>query len=263
MSIQKPTDSLFKRNEVYVSTALIGAHAHAKGEGFRQRDVKFYIELFSNWIEIGLAEAALPVQNTQVLRYIEALVSDGYARKITRKGPPNYRLTRIGLIELLARIVERRVSLTNLQFLFLFYFLKSYKPIIEALIKSEGNQFPSALKVEVDSLLDTDSLLANELRRAEQDLKRMEIRIADSVGTVALIPKLKSKGWKEGEIIEEVEKLFPYELNSQKPLTELIGDIPVPQRLWELEEGNRKRLKIIWEPEKRMICWYIEELKKL
>ena len=54
----------------------------------------------------------------------------------------------------------------------------------------------------------------------------------------------------EGKSIEDIAKLvevkFPYELNYQKPLTELLGEVEADLQLWELTIGNVERSKQIW-----------------
>ena len=116
---QMKQDSLVERSEIFFATATVGAHANASKSGFRQRDVKFLIELFSNWVESSLGTFSIPVQNTQVSRYLSGLADEGYARRISRKGRPTYRLTRIGLIELISRIVERNYISQKEEFFFL------------------------------------------------------------------------------------------------------------------------------------------------
>jgi hypothetical protein len=256
-------EALLVRFEVFVSTAVVAAHASAKGEGFRQRDVRFFIELFSNWVERGLPDKALSVQNTQVQRYLDLLVREGYARKISRAKRPVYRLTRTGLLELVSRSLDPKLLWTKEQFFFLHYYIKNYKPLLEALIKAEGKQFPYALRVELDTLFDSKALLKKELKRAKQELAELEVRIKDGLATGELVDALTKQGLDVDEIVKQVEAAYPYELNSQKPLTELIGGIPEGMRLWELRVGNVNRVRQIWQPISFGLRCYINELEKL
>jgi len=59
--------ALFDENEPLVTAAVIAAEATGGHEVFRQRDVRFFIELFSNWLEPTTGEHALALHNTQVL----------------------------------------------------------------------------------------------------------------------------------------------------------------------------------------------------
>jgi hypothetical protein len=255
--------SQFSQHELFVATATIAAHSNSVQNGFRQRDVRFLIELFSNWIESALPGHLIEVQNTQVARYLGDLVSEGFAKKVTRKGPPHYRLTRPGLIALLERITTSPAAERREDFLFLFYFIKTYRPRVIALIEAEGRQFPHALRIEIEEFLDSDSLLKREVRRVDGEINKLEVRIRDSNSTSREIGKLKKEDITTDEIIRRIEKLYPYELNSQKPLSELVAGIPEESRLWELEVGNLHRIESLWGPSLELLRSYRKVLDHL
>lgn len=255
--------SLFQQFELFVASATIAAHASCDAGGFRQRDVKFLIELFSNWVESGLGGFALPAKNTQVLRYMSALVSEGYARKVSKRGQPCYRLTRTGLLELLMRIVNRNYTGQREHFFFLFYFIRNYKGRILGLVRAEGKQFPPALQLELDALLDESELVRREIKEAERELARIGRRISDAESTSKLMTEGRRKGEALESMVKQVERFYPYELNSQKPLHELISGIPADHRHWELESGNLRRVADIWKPSQRMLQGYYECLQQL
>jgi len=255
--------SLFGTAEIFVAAAVIGAHAGQKDPGFRQRDVKFLIELFSNWIESSDEKACLTVQNTQVLRYLSALVDEGYAKKLSRQGRPFYRLTRVGLLELISRLTSEPLANDKEHFFFLYYFISNYRPRLEELVKKEGRQFPLTLKLELESLLDEKALVHRELRRASKKLIKLEARARDAREASALTVSRLQSGSSLGEAIKAVEKVHPYELNSQKTLSELIMELPKPTQSWEMTEGNLKRADQIWDPASRLLRAYIKEIELL
>jgi hypothetical protein len=255
--------SCLDRLELFAATASVAAHANAGDVGFRFRDVKFLIELFSNWVESSFAEGLLEVQNTQVARYINMLVREGFARKLSRKGAPVFRLTRVGLIELLRRVVERRYIGSWDHVFFVFYFITNYRSDIEQLAKKEGREFPPSLKLELESLLDSSALLQRELRDAKRELQKLEERISAANSTSQLVTAETSKGTCFDEIVELCEFRHPYELNSLKPLSELISQLPEGLRRWELETGNLKRIEHIWLRSRALLCSYIAELENL
>lgn len=251
------------REELFFVTGAIGAHANSDAKGFRQRDLKFLIELFSNWVESASGEDVLRVQNTQLLRYLDSLTREGYARKIQKQSQPTYRLTRTGLLELLNRVVNRSYLGAKEEFLFLYYFLSTYRPRIEELVQNEGSQFPFALKAELDELLNERALVSKEIERAKFELRKLEARIRDAVKTSKCISDGTKSGRDEAEMIEEVERLYPYELNSQKPLRELMSSIPAKFRSWELTTGNTRRVEIIWRNSEVILKQYLKILEAL
>jgi len=256
-------DSLLRRNELFIATATVAAHAVGHESGFRQRDLKFIAELFANWADLKPMQEAIEIKNVQVKRYVEYLVSEGFARQVARKDSPLYRLTRTGLLELMSRIAQRRCFVEREHFFFLYYFLKNYKPHIEELARSEGKLFPFSLKIELEALLDIKALIEAELGRAEKELKRADYRIETNYDCAKFVKKSEASGMPYSEIVAEVERLFPYELNSQKPLSELIRQIPPVFQHWELEEGGAIRARQIWEPSRSVLKKYIEEIRKL
>ncbi len=256
-------ETLLIRHELFVSTGIIAAHANSNSTAFRQRDVKFLIELFANWVESSLADSTLNISNTHVLRYLEALVEQGYAKRQFKGKRPIYRLTRMGLLELLNRMTLLAPSLSGEHFFFLTYFLYNYRPILLRLIENEGPQFPLALRLEVTALLDFESLIQAHLQRCELEMKKLEGKIAESPKTSRLARSLYAQNMPPPKIAAEMNRLHPFSLNSRKPLRELIAEIPPDIAKWELEEGNLKRSEFIWQPTHALLKLRVELLKKL
>jgi hypothetical protein len=241
-------DSLLTKYQAFTSAACIAVHSNNIADGFRQSDFKFFIELFGNWCESSLGEFTLKIQNTQVMRYLDKLVSEGYARKIKKNKQPRYKLTRIGLIDLLMKLTTQPYYMRKEQFFFVIYFIKNYKERLEKLVKEEGSQFPSALRIELEALLDLKRLFAQEKDFIKREVKKLKMRIDDAEKTSIYVANKLRSSVPLNDILREVEKIYPYEFNSQKPLSELISQIPESQRIWELETGNVKRCREIWEP---------------
>ena len=256
-------DARLARYELFIAAAIVGAHAEHQQEGFRHRDVRFLIELFSNWVESSLEGVLLEVQNSQVARYIAELVREGYARRITRKGFPRYRLTRVGLVELMTRAAHRSYVPQREHFFFLYYFITSYRYRFEQLVQAEGRSFPVALKLELDDLLDAKALVRRELEAARRELTKLESKVRDAHSTARLTRSCLSESRPLTEAVAEAQKRYPYDLNSQKPLVELISEIPPDLREWELTQGNENRARFIWEPAGALLKCYVAQLEAL
>ncbi len=255
-------DGLFQRHESIVAAAIIGAHANSANEGFRQREVRFLIELFSNWVSMSLEGQVLSLKNTQILRYLDDLVRDGFARR-SEKRWPLYRLSRTGLIELLSRLGSIQVSSPPAFFLFVYYFISNYRERILNLIKEEGKQFPIALRLEIDSLLDVGTLLKRQREALEDELKKLEHAIESSVKGSRLATKLFVQGWSYSEVAKEIERHYPYQLNSQKPLAELLSESKEDLGKWEITVGGMKRAEQIFNPVRMLLVHYLQVVKKL
>ena len=255
-------DSLFSRQELFVAAACVGAHANAP-DGFRQREIKFLIELFSNWTESTLHRGEVSIRATQILRYLDHLVREGYARRLLKQRVPFYRLTRTGLLELLSKLAMQTEQGRGSRVLFVFYFLKNYRTRLIDLVAREGALFPRALKVELEEILDIRAFLNREIARTERELKKIDDRIHDAHAISALTTKLLKCKTPLSEVVAQVEQAYPYELNSQMPLADLIDSIPESARAWELQHGTLHRAADLWEPERHILECYHQQIKSL
>ena len=255
--------SVFDRFALVAATATVAAHANVRAEGFRQKDVRFLMELFCNWIESFSRSEVVLIQNTQILRYLGELEREGFVRLIRSSKQPLYRLTRTGLIELISRAVNGGGRENPAQFFFLFYFIGSYRSKIFDLVKAEGRQFPYALELELEALLDCKTLLDREIKTAERKLRELDLRISDGQNAAQLTTESIAKKVPYEEIVKKWEKLYPYGLNSHKPLSELFSEISPDIANWELETGNIKRVENMWKPIRALHTRYLETLKQL
>src|SRR5690606_3312322 len=108
----------------------------------------------------------------------------------------------------------------------------------------------------LDALLDTEALVERELKRVEREIRKLDERATGAKEVTELIKQRSRSGTPFMQIVAEIEKVHPYELNSQKPLSELVASIPPDQRQWEMEVGNLRRAEEIWNPAKRLLMQY-------
>ena len=251
-----------QRLELLLSAALIALHAQGPNEPFRQRDVRFYAELFANWIESVGKFKALRIHNNQIAREMLRLTKTGTLKKRSHATQPAYVLTPKGLVSCLQNILFVDDDSEQQYVYFKIYFLSNYVLRLRSLLQSAGTAIPTGLKLEIDPLLDWRQVVEQALLRAETDRKRLEKRINDALELPDIVRKLlKERSW--AETVAEVEKRYPYELNSMKSLAELCANLPQELAQWELTEGSRKRATQMWQPLLRSVVNYIEELKKL
>lgn len=241
------------RHRALFDAAAIGAHARFSAQGFRQKDLRFLIELFSNWLESAMEGPSLAVENTQIARYLDVLVNDGLAKQTGGPKQPRYRLTRVGLMESLARLVHRRHWWPIEEFFFVYHFLESYHARIEALIAKEGSMFPCTMKLEIAQLLDLKSLVARQEQLLDREIAKLDLRIGDCRKTSELARKLKERGIASDLILKEIQEKVPYQLNNQKPMAELFRETPEENWIWEMEVGSQQRAVRIFTPLKELL----------
>lgn len=256
-------DSNLEANNVFVIAGCLGAQTIFSTEGFRQKDLKFLIEMFSNWVDVTLKDRVLSVHNTQIMRYLNHLVSEGFAQKVSRKGQPRFRLTRVGLIVLITKLVQRRPQFPLEHFFFGFHMIDAYRNQIETLVKSEGQQFPTALKIELDALFNLQKILDEQLLYVRTELRKLKQRIADSESVEALVKKMRREKRSVQEIANEIDKQYPHDLHSQKPLSQVYNNLPKPVADWILDVAIAKRREQIWLPISEVLEKHVTILERL
>src|SRR5262249_33441615 len=138
------------------------------------------IEFSASWAYAEFDEGGIPFDNTQIRRYLEWLVSEGFARKTERGKQPTYRLTAIGMIELAGSVASKKFNHNKNEFFYTYFILADYRQRIAASIEREGRRFPYAVKLEFEALLDAKLLLKNQLYYAKRELKKLDKRIHDA-----------------------------------------------------------------------------------
>ncbi|MGC4093118.1 MAG: hypothetical protein QM756_35565 [Polyangiaceae bacterium] len=254
--------TLMLENEALAAAAVVAAHATLGAEGFRQRDVRFFIELFSNWLEATTGAWTLDLHNAQVQRHLDWLVQTGWAKRPRRK-PPRYALTAEGLLKLLAQLSERKHLKRIDEFFLIVHILSAYGERLRGLVQLSGPLPSKSLSVDLDELLDVKRLVARERALVEREVARLVIRIEESRETSRLARELLRQGQPVDDVIAAIEARFPYELNSRKPLSELFSQLPAPFRRVELETIAEQRAEHLWEPTRRWLLGYDEILASL
>lgn len=256
--------SLFDRYSFFVAAAIIGAAANTMKRGFRQNDVRTFIEVFSNWVDATEETQSLPIQNTQISRYLEELVANGFARVVPNKSRhPVYRVTRSGLLEMASRITGFQYYSRKEHFYFVFFFAHSYGTRVMNMVKSEGKLLPLSLQLELETFFDCEALIDRQAEHVQSALKRLDKRIQEQIETQALVDELTKQGASVKNIIDEVDKAFPYGINSYRRYSEMLSAATDRQKLWEVKIGNSLRVRQIWAPARRHLLLHLEELEKL
>ncbi|MCB0340092.1 MAG: hypothetical protein KDD53_10835 [Bdellovibrionales bacterium] len=255
--------SLLQRYEPFVCAAILGAHANTLAGGFRQYDVKVFVEVFTNWIDFSEDYASLPIQNVQIARYLQKLVDDGFARSLSGHPRPRYRLSRTGLIELISRLVGRAHFTRFEHFSFVYFIVSSYRKRIIDLVKKEGARFPYSLQLEIESLLDLDAIVERQIEFTHRELRKLDKRIEEQKKTKEFAENLIKQNVSLGELVSAVDKLFPFGINTFRRYSEILNLGTEKQVIWELTVGSVRRATEIWVPAREALALELKNLQAL
>ncbi len=247
----------------YFVAASLGAHSNFYKTGFRQKDVRFLLGLFLNWMDSTTKGVDDAIHKTQISRYINALVKDGYAERIGSSSPPRYLLTRTGLLELVRQFTQMPMLTPVELFFFIQVFVRTYGERLKELVALKENRLPRSYQVELEALLDLKELFNQQMRAIQLEIRKLEERIRETKGAQDLANKLVRRQASIEEIVSAVSEQFPYDLNSHKPMNELFHEVPPHLRVWELSIGNKNRAEFLWQPTLEFLKSYLQQLTNL
>jgi len=246
----------------FFAAAALGAHSNFSPEGgFRQKDFRFLLVLFLNWLEPSTREMDQEIHNTQLSRYLDTLTRHGFALRRMNQKRPLYQITRSGLVELIGQLTEVPVQAPFEQFFFSYYFVRNYSSRLTELVAQKESRLPRSFQIELSAMLDHRELLDQQIKAIQLEIRKLEVRLKETKGAYDLARANQDKG--PEEMIRLVELHFPYDLNSTKPMSELMREIPAQLRAYELTEGNLARVQYLWQPQLEHLNGYLRSLMSL
>jgi hypothetical protein len=142
------------------------------------------------------------------------------------------------------------------EFFLVLHIVDAYGPRLRALVARHGMYGSRTLALDVGELLDPAKLVTRERAAVARELERLALRVEEAKETSALTRRLLKEKVPLPDVIRAVERRFPYELNSRKPLTELLRDLPAPWRRAELETVAEQRAAGLWSPTRELLLAY-------
>lgn len=250
-------------NLKYFYASVLAAHSSCMLDGFRQREVRFYMDLFSNWVFVKINSEPFPLHNTQIMRSLENMVRLGLVKKLGRKNPPRYKLTRAGLINTVNDVVSLPLHDSYSEFFFVYQFIVNYKSRIIDLLKQDSRHFSKSNAIDIEYIMDEKKYLQKQIDLVNHEILHVKERVSESEKATALFLKMKFNGVDSAKIFKTIETKYPYELNSRKRLSQLLPEIPESLREWELTGANQNRVNLFWKPKLQHLESFAHLLKGL
>jgi len=232
---------------IFFLMGALAAQTTGASTGFRQKDLRFYAELFSNWVQLGGVGATHAIHNTQVMRFLRDLVRDHHARATRKLSQPFYNLTRAGVFAITSHLVSRSYLEERSHCILMWYFLKSYEHQIRESMQRAGSEFSRAHQIEMEQLLDRDRFLHRQIQLVRHEIERLKGRIVCAYDIDRDVRALLSTGSSLAACIEHVASHYPYELNPQRPFAETLQELPPAVCEWEITVGSRLRAQHLFD----------------
>lgn len=238
---------------------LIGAWLNRNEKGFRQKDVRFYIELITDWMESSEKFKMVTVQNTQMMRFLDSLVQKDW---LIKKPGPTYFFKDKYFMSLMKELFSVDENDSFDLFLLQYHFASLYKKIIYELLFRRGVELSNGEKIDLEILLSTKHLKEKQRDKIHKELLILDNRIED-VNKMVNFSEQKLKTLRPLEVVKELEKTNPYQLQYYQSMTQTFKDILPEIITLELTVHSEKRIKTIWEPLKKDLKNKLEILENL
>ncbi len=248
---------------IFFGMGALAAHTAEGEKGFRQKEVRFFAELFSNWIQLGGSGAIYNMHNTQILRFMNYLVSDAQAKRLPKKSQQTYRLTRAGLFTIVNKITSPSYLSARSECLLVWYFLKSYAGQIRENIAAAAQEFSRAHKLEMDLILDSNAFLRRQITFLDYEIARLLERRDGAYEMSKTVADMHKRGATLEQCVEAISEKYPYELNSQRTFRELLLKLPAPVISWELDQGAYLKARAVFAPLHRELTSHRQHLMEL
>lgn len=245
-----------RHREVYLYAGLLATFANIKSQGFRQKDVKFYIELLSNWMESTFKGPGIELQNTQIQRFLDQLCKEHVLKKSHSKTPPLYTMPPIGTLEIITRLVTLDLSKDLEDFIFLFHFIKLYSNKMEQLLLDGRDQLPKSYILEMKHLLNPENLLELQIQKINLEIEKLDERINDAQKMSELAKSLFKQNNNIDDVVQKMEELYPYQLNYQKKMGVLFKELSDDIKYLEMSSAPQLRAETLWGPLKQFYQSY-------
>jgi hypothetical protein len=231
-----------------VRAALVAAHGAHPADGFRATDVRFFFQLFDNWMESDVLRPGRDLELTQVRRALERLRAQGWAEGTSgdrRKGS-RHRLTDRGLLGLVEALTDRGASRPFEEIVFVVCFAASYRDAIVSRVG--GARLAPAARRRVAALLDSRRMLEDAKRTLRKALVDLESRIEEGTSLEDEARRGRSAGLTDGEIVRRLEALSPYQMHATRTLSSLLLSLPDDLRKFEIDGGIGLRVRLLFRP---------------
>ena len=233
-----------RANTTVLAAGLMAAHAAAASSGFRPSDVRFFVYLFSNWLERDVLYPGEALDLTQIRRVLLRLVRLGWAEKAAgaagKGSGTRYGLTGEGFSALVAALVAAVDSRSFEEAVFVVSFVAGYRLRLVELLAAESSD-------GWHEQLDARRLLLRARRRVERVLADLTERVASSACVAREAAALRRAGVADAALAQKLEALGVYQLQHVRPLSAFVLSFPPLLREFELGPAFEHRSRFLFE----------------
>lgn len=242
--------------------ATIATWLNREEKGFRQKDVKFYLDLTIDWMEATPFSKNITVSNTQMMRFLNELVEKQWLSKKTQTVPV-YTFNNKYFMELIKETLTIDED-DPYEFFFLQYHLASvYRETLSELLFIRGIGLSRGQKLDLDHLLNARYLLRTQKERIEKEIQKLTLRRKEVEKMIVMAHTEFKAGHDAIVVAQKIESKYPYQLQYQKKMSKTFEELHPKLRVLELTLNSEKRLATLWGPMEEFLQSYLKVLSQL
>lgn len=242
--------------------AIIATWLNREEKGFRQKDVRFYLDLIIDWMESVPFTKSITIQNTQMMRFLDQLVLKQWLTK-KDQNHPLYFFNNKHFMEL---IREALTSSDNdpFELFFLQYHLASvYRSSLSEMLFIRGVELSRGQKIDLEHLLNEKILVRNQRERIELEIKKIAARKNEINKMVDFAKTELTKSDDAIDVARKLESKYPYQLQYQKSMSKAFSELHPKLQKLELTLHSEKRMETLWTPIENYLYAYLSVLEKM
>lgn len=242
--------------------AIIATWLNREEKGFRQKDVRFYIDLLLDWMENSPFSKGVVIQNTQMMRFLNHLVEKQWLTK-KQQSPPLYFFNNKFLMELLRETLSISENDPYEIFFLQFHLSSVYRESLSEMLFIRGVELTRGQKIDLEHLLDKKILLRNQKERIEMEIKKLSMRQKEISKMISFAKEELKLNPDPIAAVKKIETKYPYQLQYQKSMSKAFSEIHPKLRVLELTVHSEKRMDTLWAPMESYLRSYLKVLDEI
>ncbi|MEA9355788.1 hypothetical protein SHI21_06235 [Bacteriovorax sp. PP10] len=243
-------------------SAIIATWLNREEKGFRQKDVRFYLDLILDWMESAPFAKNVVIQNTQMMRFLEQLVEKQWLTK-KNQNPPVYFFNNKHFMELIRETLSTSENDPYEVFFLQFHLASVYRESLSEMLFIRGVELSRGQKIDIEHLLNEKFLLRNQIERIELEIKKISLRQNEISKMINFSKEELSKNSDAIEVAKKLETKYPYQLQYQKSMSKAFLEIHPKLRSLELTLHSEKRMMTLWSPMENYLRAYLSTLESM
>lgn len=240
--------------------SLLAVWFNLKSKGFKPKHLKFYVELFNDWLSSHAESKNFSIQNTQVIRFCEWALKNKWLKK---NSDGQYELHPKSLIQIVRELFKLNETDTQELYFLQYHLITLYQHNFKNGFALYREHFTRGEWDDLMFALDKNELKASKLKLIDKEIYKLKNRIEEIEAMVAYSTEALEKGLSLPQVIKHLEASNPYKLQAQRSMSDFFKELPLDLQRAELTVNATKRSEVLFNSCLAQLKSYQEIVSKL